>query len=607
MGRRRKAARRWERFTGSNGALALQHCLDLLLLVVGQVGQLEGDSLDADVRAHHVPEDAVRVEGRVQVLHAEGAGPQPPFVALAAHDELLPPACRAVLVHWPPPVHLGLVPERDADGHGVVHPPQPDRQVAEVGGRAPAVGAAVVVPEEVGLAPPTREEVLHEGLHEEHGLPDPRGFGDLVAIREALVAQQGSPAEPAGGHGRERDVHERPHDAGAPAAREVPLLLAGLLCDLGQALQGVWDARVPRPRLKELTERVRLREWPLLPEHLRELSELAPLDGEVAREVPGAVDRGLMPGLAVALVQEGDEAAQGIEPPLPRDPGRDPGGARLVVPEPARSAGGRARVWNHPVGEVGPLVERLRMDRPDASAGGDPFGNSTRRKEWVLRTPPDVRLDVAAAASQQLHERRPLRALEAPQEALGTVRQAADGLLVGVRRRAFPWWAEQERGVVHGTADDLQEEARLRVRPHVTVQRLYPQRGVTVEGPSHIGDYRHGVPAVRAHVVVELQEVPAPAVLRIPQCRAQGAAGGHAHDATRGVEGERGLLRAWHQDGVPVGSRLPGHRRQCRQLCVGGANGCQVSAGDDGPHCPGEGMGARPWHRPNLRFCERGP
>mmetsp|Transcript_100610 Transcript_100610/g.285052 ORF Transcript_100610/g.285052 Transcript_100610/m.285052 type:complete len:217 (-) Transcript_100610:1337-1987(-) len=139
------------RLAGRNGALTLQDGLDLLLLVPSQVGELKGYSLDSYVSAHHVPEDAVRVVGRVQQLRRQRLR-QAPAALHAAHDERLAPARGAVLVHRPSPIHKGMGVLGHPQGDGVVQAPQPQRQVSEVLDLAAAKLAVVKVSKEVDLA-----------------------------------------------------------------------------------------------------------------------------------------------------------------------------------------------------------------------------------------------------------------------------------------------------------------------------------------------------------------------------------------------------------------------------------------------------------------------
>mmetsp|Transcript_8836 Transcript_8836/g.24488 ORF Transcript_8836/g.24488 Transcript_8836/m.24488 type:complete len:236 (-) Transcript_8836:391-1098(-) len=112
-----------------DGLLALQHRLHLFLLLLGQVRQLEGNTLNTDVCAYHVPKDTISVEGRIQLLDAQGmpVSLQSSAGLAATHDNLRPPARRAILVHRPSAIHQSVVPHSDSQGNCIVHAPQPQR------------------------------------------------------------------------------------------------------------------------------------------------------------------------------------------------------------------------------------------------------------------------------------------------------------------------------------------------------------------------------------------------------------------------------------------------------------------------------------------------
>mmetsp|Transcript_123317 Transcript_123317/g.354306 ORF Transcript_123317/g.354306 Transcript_123317/m.354306 type:complete len:292 (-) Transcript_123317:1161-2036(-) len=197
--------------------VAVHHGLHLHLLPRGQRVHLHADAGDADIRPDDVPEDVVGVEGRIEVLLVKIQGPQPPRHDVA-ESQLFMPTRRAVLVHRPSSVDLGLVQLGHPHGHRVVHAPEPEREVAVVRDGATAEVTVVKIRQEVGLT----LLAVQEGA-DEH--PDKaQAFGDcgvLLRLRlseDATVAEQGLAANTADGDGGDCDVQQRPHDASAALA-----------------------------------------------------------------------------------------------------------------------------------------------------------------------------------------------------------------------------------------------------------------------------------------------------------------------------------------------------------------------------------------------------
>mmetsp|Transcript_22923 Transcript_22923/g.58477 ORF Transcript_22923/g.58477 Transcript_22923/m.58477 type:complete len:316 (-) Transcript_22923:34-981(-) len=273
----------------------------------------------------------------------------------------------------------------------------------------------------------------------------------------------------------------------------------------------------------------------------------------------------------VTVVQQADEAAQRVQPALGRQPGQDARRAGLVVVQPPGAAWRRHRARNRRCQEIGALLEHLGVHHLDLAPGllHHPSGDSLRGEEGVLRPTRRRLLLVADFAPQQLHELLALLAAQVIQQLLPPVGELVHRLFRRDDLSVVLRWAQEEGGVVPRSADDLQEEAHLCIRSHVAIHGVQPEVGRAHERSGDIGDDRHRVPAMRAHVVVQLYEVPLDAILRARQDLVKRLAGRHAHWAIVWVEGQRRLASGTrHLDDVPRRPRLPRDRRQ-RLLCRG--------------------------------------
>mmetsp|Transcript_29407 Transcript_29407/g.83732 ORF Transcript_29407/g.83732 Transcript_29407/m.83732 type:complete len:398 (-) Transcript_29407:73-1266(-) len=343
-------------------------------------------------------------------------------------------------------------------------------------------------------------------------------------------------------------MDQRPHRASIDGASDVAVLEVAVF-----QVPGVWQLEGHSPICEQLPDDVGVLLRSLLLESRRQVLESEASDGEGPREELRRQHRLRVPLHAVARAQQAQVADKAVEPTLPRYPCGDARLAGHVVPQPPRAAGCGARVQRFCPHEVRPIMELLRPCGMQARGEGHPMGERRRGEERVLLPLRDRRLNPTRVATEDGHERLQLRWLQLAEQRPRPLGQGVDHLpLLALAARA----ADHECRKVHGAGDQLQEEAHLHVLPHVAVQGRDAQQRLPLERAGHVRDNGHGVPAVGAHVVIQLDDVPL--VLLHSQAGGEDVPG---HDLDRGVRRiqryGRPRRRVWHLDGILPRPGLP--------------------------------------------------